>query len=85
MFKSFWTSPKWRYTKGARSFHDCIALRSFPTGRRLTPVIFSSPHSGRDYPAGLLRATALDEMAIRSSEDAFVDELFRQHRSTARP
>jgi N-formylglutamate amidohydrolase len=44
--------------------------------RRITPVIFSSPHSGRDYPAALLERTALDERAIRSSEDAFVDELF---------
>ncbi len=44
--------------------------------RRLTPVIFSSPHSGKDYPAALLARTALDEQAIRSSEDAFVDDLF---------
>ena len=48
----------------------------FRPSRRQTPVIFSSPHSGREYPASLLRASPLDEMAIRSSEDAFVDELF---------
>ena len=43
---------------------------------RTTSVIFSSPHSGRDYPWSFLRRSSLDEMAIRSSEDAFVDELF---------
>ena len=41
-----------------------------------TPVVFSSPHSGRDYPAALLRDTVLDPLALRSSEDAFVDDLF---------
>lgn len=41
-----------------------------------TPVIFSSPHSGRDYPSALLSASVLDSRTIRSSEDAFVDDLF---------
>ncbi|WP_135507334.1 N-formylglutamate amidohydrolase [Roseovarius aestuariivivens] len=44
--------------------------------RRTTSVVFASPHSGRAYPWSFLRRTALDEQAIRSSEDAFVDELF---------
>ena len=39
-------------------------------------VVFASPHSGRDYPWSFLRTTVLDELAIRSSEDAFVDQLF---------
>lgn len=43
--------------------------------RRQTGVVFASPHSGRDYPAGFLRASVLDERTIRSSEDAFVDTL----------
>jgi len=43
-----------------------------------TSVVFSSPHSGRDYPAAFLRKTVLDERAIRSSEDAFVDRLFER-------
>jgi N-formylglutamate deformylase len=38
--------------------------------------VFASPHSGRDYPWSFLRSTVLDEHAIRSSEDAFVDQLF---------
>jgi N-formylglutamate amidohydrolase len=43
---------------------------------RTTSVIFASPHSGRNYPWSLLRRSVLDEHAIRSSEDAFVDQLF---------
>ena len=39
-------------------------------------VVFASPHSGRDYPWSFLRHTLLDEHAIRSSEDAYVDRLF---------
>lgn len=44
--------------------------------RRTTPVVFSSPHSGRDYPVAFLEQSQLDGPAIRSSEDAFVDRLF---------
>lgn len=39
-------------------------------------VVFNSPHSGSQYPADFLASTKLDSLAIRSSEDAFVDELF---------
>ncbi|HRK42403.1 MAG TPA: N-formylglutamate amidohydrolase [Gemmobacter sp.] len=44
--------------------------------RQRVPLVFSSPHSGRAYPAQLLARTALDGRMIRSSEDAWVDELF---------
>jgi N-formylglutamate amidohydrolase len=44
--------------------------------RRDTPVIFSSPHSGREYTSAFLDQTLLDARLIRSSEDAFVDQLF---------
>lgn len=39
-------------------------------------VVFASPHSARDYPDAFLDSTVLDRHAIRSSEDAFVDQLF---------
>jgi N-formylglutamate deformylase len=39
-------------------------------------VVFASPHSGRDYPLSFLNATILNDHTIRSSEDAFVDQLF---------
>jgi N-formylglutamate deformylase len=45
-------------------------------GARTTSVVFSSPHSGRAYPPEFLSASVLDERLIRSSEDAYVDELF---------
>ncbi len=44
--------------------------------RQRVPLVFSSPHSGRAYPAQLLARTVLEGRMIRSSEDAFVDELF---------
>ncbi|MHA3914123.1 N-formylglutamate amidohydrolase [Halovulum sp. GXIMD14793] len=39
-------------------------------------AVFSSPHSGRTYPQAFLNSAVLDPLAIRSSEDAFVDRLF---------
>ena len=41
-----------------------------------TGVVFASPHSGREYPWSFLRRSVLNERTIRSSEDAFVDQLF---------
>jgi len=47
--------------------------------KRITnPVVFSSPHSGRDYPAAFVERSALAKNRLRSSEDAFVDDLFAQ-------
>ena len=40
------------------------------------PLVFASPHSGRDYPLEFVTASRLDAQALRRSEDAFVDELF---------
>ncbi len=39
-------------------------------------VVFASPHSGSTYPEDMMRRTALSDGLIRSSEDAFVDQLF---------
>lgn len=41
-----------------------------------TSVIYASPHSGRAYSPAFLDQSVLDALALRSSEDAFVDELF---------
>ena len=41
------------------------------------PVVFSSPHSGLDYPAEFLAAARLDAQSLRRSEDSYVDELFQ--------
>jgi N-formylglutamate amidohydrolase len=40
------------------------------------PLVFNSAHSGRDYAQRFLRMTRLDQLSIRQSEDAYVDELF---------
>lgn len=44
--------------------------------RQTTPVVFSSPHSGAEYPPDFLTRSVLDARVLRSSEDAFVDRLF---------
>jgi N-formylglutamate amidohydrolase len=44
--------------------------------RQDTAVVFASPHSGRAYSAAFLAQTILKPNALRSSEDAFVDQLF---------
>lgn len=44
--------------------------------RPAVPLVFASPHSGREYPLAFLAAARLDPLALRRSEDSFVDELF---------
>lgn len=43
---------------------------------RTMPVIFASPHSGTAYPEAFVASARLDPMALRRSEDSYVDELF---------
>lgn len=43
---------------------------------RTSSVVFASPHSGQAYAPDFIARSQLDRRAIRSSEDAFVDELF---------
>ena len=50
----------------------CISQRA----QQAAPLVFASPHSGRDYPSNFLDAARLDAIALRRSEDCFVDELF---------
>ncbi len=40
------------------------------------PLVLASPHSGSEYPADFLAASRLDAVALRRSEDSFVDQLF---------
>lgn len=53
-----------------------VAYEVLHPDKRTSSVVFASPHSGRDYPWSFVRDTLLDEQTIRSSEDAFVDQLF---------
>jgi N-formylglutamate amidohydrolase len=40
------------------------------------PLVLASPHSGSEYPEEFLADSRLDPLALRRSEDSFVDELF---------
>lgn len=51
----------------------------------LSPLVFSSPHSGRRYPDSFLASTRLDLATLRRSEDAYVDELFSASRDIGAP
>ena len=44
--------------------------------RQTIPLVFASPHSGRDYPSDLLARSRLNALTLRRSEDGFVDRLF---------
>lgn len=46
------------------------------TERAQTPIIFSSPHSGRIYPKDWLSLTQMSMNALRQAEDAYIDDLF---------
>lgn len=48
---------------------------AYPVARD-SGVVFASPHSGRDYPPAFVGQSQLDLAQLRSSEDAFVDQLF---------
>src|SRR5262249_20500299 len=41
-------------------------------------VVCASPHSGSRYPERFVRASRLDPLTLRRSEDAFIDELFAE-------
>ncbi|MCC5958399.1 MAG: N-formylglutamate amidohydrolase [Rhodobacteraceae bacterium] len=49
------------------------AFNFFPARMATSAVVFASPHSGREYAPEFLKASVLDELALRSSEDAYVD------------
>ncbi len=40
------------------------------------PLVFASPHSGTDYLPDFITLSRLDPLALRRSEDSFVDEIF---------
>jgi N-formylglutamate amidohydrolase len=55
---------------------DHASFRLLRPRTQATAAIFASPHSGRAYSPAFLDQSVLDARALRSSEDAFVDELF---------
>ena len=76
-FRTFWHFLKASYI--LRAMESAVTTVAFTLYRPETPetaVIFSSPHSGKAYSDSFLQASILDAQTVRSSEDAFVDELF---------
>jgi N-formylglutamate amidohydrolase len=55
---------------------DNPVYRLHMPAERRSCAVFNSPHSGADYPQEFLDQTRLGPVRIRSSEDAFVDELY---------
>jgi len=55
---------------------DLPPFRVLRPERQTVPVVFASPHSGAHYSADFLAEARLDPVALRRSEDSFVDELF---------
>lgn len=51
------------------------AVQIFEPDQPTSGVVFGSPHSGRLYPPDLLSSAQLDPLALRSSEDAYLDLL----------
>ena len=64
-------------TESRTTVHDTGVINIEAPARQTAPIVFSSPHSGRDYPAEFVAASCLDPVKLRRSEDSFVDELFR--------
>lgn len=52
------------------------ALEIVAPSEQTVPLVFASPHSGRNYPEDFVANAALDPLTLRKSEDSFVDELF---------
>jgi N-formylglutamate amidohydrolase len=59
---------------GGRDLHDTFNL--YLPDTHTAPIVFSSPHSGRDYGVDFRAQSRLDALTLRSSEDAYVDILF---------
>ncbi|KRB51777.1 N-formylglutamate amidohydrolase [Rhizobium sp. Root708] len=49
------------------------------------PFVYNSPHSGRIYPPEFIAQSRLQGMAIRRSEDHYVDELFGEANALGAP
>ncbi|NIZ61961.1 N-formylglutamate amidohydrolase [Sedimentitalea sp. CY04] len=53
-----------------------VAFHVFSPKKLQSGVVFSSPHSGAEYTQSFISQSILSAHQIRSSEDAFIDQLF---------
>lgn len=58
------------------AFSPRRAVEVLAPGEASSPLVFASPHSGREYPNELLKNSRLDRHSLRQSEDSYVDLLF---------
>jgi N-formylglutamate amidohydrolase len=62
-----------------------LPITVFGPAVQTVPLVFASPHSGKDYPPEFVAAARLDPVRLRRSEDSFVDELFASAPSVGAP
>ncbi len=55
---------------------ESLPFRVHRPHHQRVPLVFASPHSGRDYPDAFVKGARLDPISLRRSEDSFIDELF---------
>jgi len=60
----------------SREEHDSASYSVLAPVEQTLPLVFASPHSGRDYPSKFVAASRLDPLSLRRSEDAFIDQVF---------
>jgi len=71
------TGPSWATaTSDAPPWAKSPAFEVLSPIRQTAAVVFASPHSGADYPQSFIDSSRLDPLALRKSEDSFVNELF---------
>ena len=59
-----------------KSSSNKSVLKIHESTKKIGPVIFASPHSGRNYDDTFISQTRLEYSILRQSEDAFVEEIF---------
>ena len=59
-----------------KHYYDGAPIEIRAPAEQTVPLVFSSPHSGSRYDPAFIEASKLDEIALRRSEDSFVDEIF---------
>ena len=50
-------------------------IKNFKNGNPLTPLVLSSPHSGKFYPKEFLKLSQIPIETLKQSEDSLVDDL----------
>jgi N-formylglutamate amidohydrolase len=70
------TSSDWNDGQMPPTLNDSVPFTILHPENRSAPVVFASPHSGNVYPQDFVDNALLDPIALRRSEDAFVDEIY---------